>query len=294
MQWEKKICIRLTARRIVGAVLTASTVVNLVIVGAAFEAAAPTAEHTVTSLLTTPLGTVITLVSTTTVSETSTHTLMPSATFTPTDMLTDPPTLSLCILSTYWPVYRVQLGDTLFSLARLTGSTADELRLANCLPDYQIFTGQLLYVARLPIKTITPSFTATETPTVTSTDTSMPTPTDTPSPTPTTTPTNPPTVFQNPDGYIWFCPNPDNIYFSAIPDDPQGLSSLIALYKINSGSWVEASMQPDGDTYYGSGSLAGKYSINDTVTYYFRAIDSFRSITDSTEYSARLQFCSPG
>jgi LysM repeat protein len=195
MQWEKKICIRLTARRILGAVLTASTVVNLVIVGAAFEAAAPTSTATLTetSLLTTPSGTAASLASTATASETFTPTSIPSAsaTSTPTDM----PTLTLCVLRSDWPVYRVQPGDTLFSLGRAIGSSADELRLANCLPNDQIFPGQLLYMPRLPRSTFMPSFTATETPTATSAPTSItPTITLTYTPiTPTVTSTDTPT-----------------------------------------------------------------------------------------------------
>lgn len=180
MQWEKKICIRLTTRRILGAVLTASTVVNLVIVGAAFEASAPTAELTATFLLTTPPRTTTTLAPASTASETFTPTSTPSATLTQTDTLTPPPTLTLCILRSYWPVYRVQQGDTLFNLAQATGSTEGELRLANCLPNDQIYPGQLLYVPRLPRNPITPSFTATVTPTVTSTDTLTATSTYTP------------------------------------------------------------------------------------------------------------------
>ena len=194
MQWEKKICFRLTARRIVGAIVMTTTVVNLVIVGAVFEAAAPTVEPTATFLLATQPGTATILAPINTASETFTPTSTSSASLTPTDMLTDPPMLSLCILSTYWPGYRVQQGDTLFSLARVIGSTADELKLANCLPNDQIYPGQLLYVPRLPSKTFTPSFTATATPTATSTFTPI-TPTATPTYTPitsTATPTHTP------------------------------------------------------------------------------------------------------
>ncbi|HLF75458.1 MAG TPA: LysM peptidoglycan-binding domain-containing protein [Anaerolineales bacterium] len=190
MHWEKKICFRVTTRRIVGAILTATTVVNMVIVGAAFEAAAPTptATATVTFSSTAQPATATTLAPTTTVSETSTATPSPSATLTPTDTPTDLPTFTVCILMTYWPSYRVRPGDTLYSLARATGSTADELRLANCLPDYQIYAGQILYVPRLPGFTATPSSTATDTPSSTATDTPAATSTYTPiTPTPTGT-----------------------------------------------------------------------------------------------------------
>jgi hypothetical protein len=57
MHWEKEIRIRITIRRIVIAILAASTVVNLMIVGAVFGAESPPAAPTVTSALTTPLPT---------------------------------------------------------------------------------------------------------------------------------------------------------------------------------------------------------------------------------------------
>ena len=49
MHWEKKICIRITIRRIVGTVLAASAVANLIIVGAVFGADASPAP-TITSV----------------------------------------------------------------------------------------------------------------------------------------------------------------------------------------------------------------------------------------------------
>lgn len=183
MQWEKKICIRLTARRILGAVLTASTVVNLVIVGAAFEAAAPLPTLTATSELTTPPSTTTFLIPTSTSGElftaTPTSGITPTDIFTPTDTIMDPPIWIVCIKRFFWSIYYVQLGDTLFSLASVTGSTVKELMSANCLTHDQIYTGQLLYVPRLPIKTLTPNYTPTDTPTPTPTDTPTSTPTDT-------------------------------------------------------------------------------------------------------------------
>jgi hypothetical protein len=57
MHWEKRICIRITIRRIVGAILAASTVANVVIVGAVFGAESAPAAPTMTSTLITPLWT---------------------------------------------------------------------------------------------------------------------------------------------------------------------------------------------------------------------------------------------
>jgi hypothetical protein len=53
MHGEKKICIRLTLRRIVGALMLASIAANLVIVGAVFGADSARMTPTVTALLTT-------------------------------------------------------------------------------------------------------------------------------------------------------------------------------------------------------------------------------------------------
>jgi LysM repeat protein len=219
MHWEKEIRIRITWRRIVGTILAASTVANLVIAGAAYGADAPPA----------PINTSVTLTSlpTSTVSmpgatavETSALAafpgITPTDTFTPTQMANDAPGW-FCIKKFYWPSYYVQPGDKLFRLALNTGSSVGELIAANCLTNDWIYAGQRLYVPRLPIlprptstatSTLTQMPTATETPTETATltDTVIPsatmtntyttptqtltyTPTATPSPTKTMLPT---------------------------------------------------------------------------------------------------------
>src|SRR5687767_5903390 len=135
MHWEKEIRIRITWRRIVGTILAASTVANLVIAGAALGADAPpacaTSSVTLTSLsrptVSAPASTVI---------ETSapalTHLpgITPAGTdtpstdaLTPTQTSTDVPVSILCIKKFYWPIYYVQAGDRLSSLAFLTGSS---------------------------------------------------------------------------------------------------------------------------------------------------------------------------
>ena len=59
---------------------------------------------------------------------------------------------SSCTIRTEWPVYIVGETDTLFNIARRTGSTVTELVQANCLTNAgQIFTGQRLYVPNRPV-----------------------------------------------------------------------------------------------------------------------------------------------
>lgn len=58
---------------------------------------------------------------------------------------------STCNVRTEWPVYTVQAGDTLFSIAVEVGSTTTELTLANCLSNpSMIYTGQQLHVPQSP------------------------------------------------------------------------------------------------------------------------------------------------
>jgi len=56
------------------------------------------------------------------------------------------PPVVLCGPSLGWQLYTVKPGDTLFSIARLTGSTVKHLMLANCLDTDQIKIGQWLFV----------------------------------------------------------------------------------------------------------------------------------------------------
>jgi hypothetical protein len=207
MHWEKKICVRITVRRIVGAILAASTVANLVIVGAVFGADSATAPPTLTYALLTPFWTATLFLPTSTAEQivTSAPTLIPDATptetspptetFTPTQTAVDPQIWIVCVKRFYWSTYRVQAGDTLFSIAARAGSSVNELMQANCRENDRIYSGELLYVPRLwtdPV-TITPTPTGTPTSTETlaaiPTDTPTATPTDTLSPTPSITPT---------------------------------------------------------------------------------------------------------
>ena len=177
MQWKRKICIRITASRIVTAILIATSSVNLIIVGVAFEAAStvtpaptsfsPTQSQAITFSVptATPENTTIPTSSPTeTLTSTSSPTSTSTPTATPTSTSTYLPTPTQCVPRTYWFAYYVESGDTLYGLALSTGSTVDELRLANCLPGILIRRGQILYVPRLPIKTPVPTSTYTPKP----------------------------------------------------------------------------------------------------------------------------------
>ena len=225
MHWEKEIRVRITIRRIVIAVLAASTIANLTIVGAVFGADSAPPTPTETPALTAAFPT-STDPSTAVTAETSppvqtplpdvtvTDVIIPTATFLPMETATDRPLWPLCIRRFYWPAYRVVSGDSLSRLASATGSTVGELISANCLIDSRIYVGQVLYLPRAvpsrtpftstatqtasitPSQTSTPTATdtATNTATNTPTDTLTPTATDTPSSTPTDTPTTPAAV----------------------------------------------------------------------------------------------------
>ena len=200
MHWEKTITIHLTLRSLVGAILTASTVVNLLIVGAAYGANVLPATPTLTATVTTAVSTTAVINPTWTVkamltstldqipgsTPTNTPSITPRNTLAPTETSTDVPLSIVCVKRFYWPTYRVQPGDWLSSLAVATGTRVDELMAANCLSNDRIFVGQILHVPRLPV-TITPILSATPTATVTATGTA--TATSTPSATPSQTQT---------------------------------------------------------------------------------------------------------
>lgn len=287
MKQEKKICIRITARRIAGAVLVAATVVNLIIVGAVSAVTPPPSTMTPTmtvsastngEALTLPPRVTDTLTPSATPTDTptptSTSTQTPSATstytFTPTYTLT--PSLVPCTPQYSWPIYLVERGDRLFSIALATGSTVNEIMLANCLVSDLIFPGQLLYVPRLPI--ITPTFT----PTVTLTYTS-PAPIDTS------------TDFQNPSGISCYLYRVD---FSVTAYDPEGITSLVVLlYDQNHRLLDQLLMTPDGSTYFASGS-SGQYPVTDITNYYFSAVDNLGNTTTSPAQDGRTISCPLG
>lgn len=207
MHWEKEIRIRITLRRVVGTILAASTVANLIIAGAAFGADSPPTPTITSVSLTSPSTSTASAPAATaveTLAPALTHIpgitpadtpgITPTDTFTPTYVTNDSPGW-FCIKKFYWPTYYIQPGDRLSLLAFNTGSSVKELMAANCLTNERIYAGQRLYVPRLFITTVTYTATATETmsQTLTPTHTSTSTSTDTPTPTHTATATQTPT-----------------------------------------------------------------------------------------------------
>ena len=269
MQKAKKICCRITPRRVMSAVVLAASTVNLIIVGAAFEVSSRATIAVLTIVQTIPAVTTTFFVPTATAAEPTAVTLIPSAepTLTATSTLTETPTPTVtttnlpspthCVPRYDWPVYFVRRGDTLSALAQATSSSPEELRLANCLPDFRIYVDQPLHVPRLPIAS------------------------------PTSTQTNTPTVFRDPSACVVWGSN--DIVFSITPYDPEGIRLLTASYKIQSGQTQnETNLEADGDTYYGSGPASDQYSMG-SISYSFSATDNLGSVTGSIEYSTSLQ-----
>jgi LysM repeat protein len=56
-----------------------------------------------------------------------------------------------CLLPPGWATYTVQPGDTLFAISLAVGSTVEELKAINCIPNADIIlAGRVLFVPRLP------------------------------------------------------------------------------------------------------------------------------------------------
>ncbi|MCC6187567.1 MAG: LysM peptidoglycan-binding domain-containing protein [Anaerolineales bacterium] len=93
-----------------------------------------------------------------------------------------------CQVRLDWPLYRVQAGNTLWSVAGAVGASVADLMQANCLASGTIYAGQMLRVPRLPATAAPPTPTNPPPPMPTSapSETAAPTgaPTDTPSSTP--------------------------------------------------------------------------------------------------------------
>lgn len=86
--------------------------------------------------------------STPTATPTTTDTLTPTATATLTVIPVD---MSICVVPNGWLTYRVQYGDTLFSIAQSVGLPLLDLQTANCIINpNQIIVGQIISVPRLP------------------------------------------------------------------------------------------------------------------------------------------------
>ncbi|HIP71928.1 MAG TPA: LysM peptidoglycan-binding domain-containing protein, partial [Anaerolineae bacterium] len=101
-----------------------------------------------------------------------------------------PPPPPPCGPPAHWVRYMVQYGDTLYALARRTGSTVYAIMQANCMSSTTLYAGQTIYLRVYPAAPTTPPPipSATPLPTMTAvpTNTPIPTPTDTPIPVPPT------------------------------------------------------------------------------------------------------------
>lgn len=270
MRKERKICFRITPGRIVGTVLIAASMVNLAIVGAAFEVSFPGPDSTRTmtgatgtDTATATLQPTDTPTPTPTLTPTSTATPTPTDTASPTFTHTPSPVINVCEPRSSWPVYTVRRGDTLYSLAIATGSSINELMLANCLTGSVIIADQPLYVPRLPV---TPS---------------VPT---------TTTPADTPAVFLEPVGMS--CDPPYYVSLEAGVYDPQGIRSVTAILYAESGEvMAQTAMTPGTGSYSGSVYLSGNYTVYSIGYYRFNAVDSFQNTTLSPVYRNRLENC---
>ena len=295
MDKEKKFCFCITRRRVISAVILVASVLNLIIVGAAFDVTFPEAALPATatptldevtktfvaptttreifpSMTATPSSTP-TQTATDTPTPTYTSTATPTDTSTPTN--TPSPTPTQCVPQYYWPVYAVQGGDTLYSIASLTGSTVAELMRANCLLGTRINIGQKLYVPRLPI--ITPTVTAT----------------------PTNTPTVTPTIFvDTPTEFSLYgvmdCDPPGYVSFSVFANDPEGVFSvMVQVYSNQNVLIAQIDMTSARGIYIGSGLLVKPYTVYDVGYYQFQATDGFKNTAFSKPYSDRSSFCNP-
>jgi LysM repeat protein len=105
-----------------------------------------------------------------TATTTGTATVTTTPTATPTATTQPPAPLPQCVVRppANWTPYLVQRGDTLFSLARQTGTTVGTIRQVNCLGDV-LYYGTTIYLPARPVAT--PPATVTATPTITPTAT---------------------------------------------------------------------------------------------------------------------------
>jgi LysM repeat protein len=289
MDKEKKFCFCITRRRVISAVILVASVLNLIIVGAAFDVTFPEAALTATasptvavitrtfSALTATQGIPLPVTATPTDTSTPTATFTPTPTYTFTATATDTstptntplPTPTACVPTYWWPVYLVQRGDTLSSIGRLTGSTVNELMLANCLLDSRIVAGGKLYVPRLPILTAT------------------------------VTPTSTPTTFVDTltDFRLYSamdCDPPGYVSFSVFANDPEGVSSvMVQVYSNQNVLIAQIDMVSARGIYIGSGLLVKPYTVYDVGYYQFQATDGFKNTAFSKPYSDRSSYCYP-
>lgn len=125
--------------------------------------------------------------------------------------------------------YTVKPSDTLFSLSQRFGASMEAIRRANCLPNYTIYVGSVLY---LPPPTPTPVYTPTPFPTYTPVGTFTPTgiasvtpspfstATYTPFPSPTATSVSTSTVTHTPT----YTPTPPTFTYTPTPTPMESLT----------------------------------------------------------------------
>lgn len=284
MKKVRKLCCEITPRRIIATVLVAATLVNLIIVGAVFEVSGSVAAPTLTDTQTIHPATMtffaptatqgilpsITLrpteepTQTPTSTATFTSTFTPTETGTPTSTATALPTATTCAPWYWWSVYTVQGGDTLSHLSNLTGASVYQLMVANCLLDTRIYTGQRLFVPRLPV-IVTDTFTP---------------------------PPNTPTDFRIVD--ILACKPPVDVFLSVYAYDVQGILSVVAqLFTQQNFLIGQIVMGQDGSIYYGSDPISQQYTVLDIAYYNFVTTDTFQNVTVSQPFTSRTGSCNP-
>jgi LysM repeat protein len=288
MHKNRKVCCRITPGRIVGMVLLAASAVNLVIVGAAFDASFSEAVPTDTATVTPFPITTTSFPSPGTVNNTPTVTLMPSETPTPTSTFTSTPTATftstmtstatstdtpspmptVCVPRYDWPIYMIQRGDTLSSLAVATGSSVYELMLANCLIDSRILVGQPLHVPRLP---------RFPTPVIIPPDTPVPL-------------ENSPADFKP---YGMTCDPPSYVSLSVAVYDAEGVASVTAYLYTSQGDVIAKLEMISTENGYFGNTLLNTFTVFDIDHYTFRAVDSLQGITNSANIYERSMTCMP-
>ncbi|KAA3654353.1 MAG: LysM peptidoglycan-binding domain-containing protein, partial [Chloroflexi bacterium] len=89
-----------------------------------------------------------------TISATVTPTRPLSGSLTGGETAVSPTPPTLCNPPLFWVIYTVQPGDTIFTLAQRTGTTASILKISNCLNSDSVSVGDRLYLPQPPPPTI--------------------------------------------------------------------------------------------------------------------------------------------
>jgi hypothetical protein len=111
-----------------------------------------------------------------------------------------PPPSAACRAPLGWFAYVVRPGDTIYALARRTGTDAETLRRANCLSGDSLAAGAVIYIPSPPSRPVAPTWPTTAPPPPAWPTTAWPTPV--PWPTPGPVPTEPPVAYPT----TWYTP----------------------------------------------------------------------------------------